>query len=228
MPTVIQNNNDPSSVFERHFALICPHCGVKSNVSAVSLPRHEYMSRFHLKRVGVVYRCDACNEPIFLRFGVTYDAGNGRWLLSDSFDPVERPKESFDFKYLSGDVRDDFAEALESYSNGLFNAFAAMCRRTIQSVSAALGATGGDKVLSQLKELKELAEINDETFAILRQIIIDGHDGAHPHLPKLNEARAAVLLELMKDVLYQLFVRPAKLKEAAVLRKSAITAPNTA
>ena len=33
------------------------------------------------------------------------------------------------------------------------------------------------------------------------------HDGVHPHLPKLSEERAAVLLELTRDALYQLFVR---------------------
>jgi hypothetical protein len=222
MPQIITSNNDVSNVFEKHFVLTCPHCGVRTNVSAVSFPRFEYAMRFQIRRAGVAYRCDACNEPVFLTFGITLDPGNMRITLTDSYEIVERPQENFEFKFLSGDVKDDFTETLRCYSQGLYNAFAAMCRRTIQSVCAALGATGTDKVLAQLKELKELAQIDEETFAILKQVIIDGHDGAHPHLPRLNEARAAVLLELMRDVMYQLFVRPAKLREAATLRQAAV------
>ena len=59
-------------------------------------------------------------------------------------------------------------------------------------------------------------------FAALKQAIVDGHDGAHPHLPRLTSERAAVLFELMKDVLYQLFVRRSKIKEAMQLRRAAI------
>jgi hypothetical protein len=64
-----------------------------------------------------------------------------------------------------------------------------------------------------------MAEIDDETYELLKQIIVHGHDGAHPHLPALSVERAAVLLELMKDVLYQLYVRRAKLQEAMAARK---------
>jgi hypothetical protein len=67
-----------------------------------------------------------------------------------------------------------------------------------------------------------VAQVDDDTFNGLKQIVIDGHDGSHPHLPKLNPQRAGVLLELMKDVLYQLYVRKGKLKEAMELRQAAI------
>nr|WP_159075760.1 hypothetical protein [Muricauda brasiliensis] len=67
--------------------------------------------------------------------------------------------------------------------------------------------------------MKEMADIDDETFDVLTQIIIDGHDGSHPHLPNLGPDRAEILLELIKDVMYQLFVRKGKLKKASELRK---------
>lgn len=102
-----------------------------------------------------------------------------------------------------------------------WNAFAAMCRRCIQSVSETLGADGTTKVQAQLRDLKDMGVADEETFEQLHQIMLTGHDGAHPHLPALSAARAAVLLQLMKDVLYQLFVRPAKIREAGELRKKA-------
>jgi hypothetical protein len=58
-----------------------------------------------------------------------------------------------------------------------------------------------------------------ETFAQLKQIMLTGHDGAHPRLPSLSQERSEVLLQLMKEMLYQLFVRPEKIKGAVELRK---------
>jgi hypothetical protein len=67
-----------------------------------------------------------------------------------------------------------------------------------------------------------MAEIDEDAFQILKTIVIAGHDGAHPHLPALSPERAGVLLELMKDVLYQLFVRRKKIQEADEKRKKVI------
>jgi hypothetical protein len=220
---IIPGDNNPQYIFDEHFSLSCPHCGAYSNITAISIPRYEFLVRFKPAAVGIVYRCDSCNSPIFLRFAINnYDLGNRRIILKNTYQEVERPSETFDFTYLKGDVEEDFREALTCYSNLCFNAFASMCRRTVQSVCTNLGTQGKDKVLKQLKDLKDMAEIDDDTFGLLKQIIIEGHDGAHPHLPKLNQDRAAVLLELMKDVLYQLYVRKGKLQEAMSLRKQAI------
>jgi hypothetical protein len=196
----IHKDNNPVNVFDRHFTINCPMCGIASNVSAVSIPRYEYMVRFRPQQVGIVYRCDSCNSPVFLRFTVNnYDLRNSTIVLDDKY------------------------EVVTCYSAACYNAFAAMCRRCIQSTLTELGAEGKDKVLSQLKYLQRTAALDDELFEMLKQIIISGHDGAHPYLPKLSEERAGVLLELMKDVLYQLFVRQAKIQEAMDLRRQAIT-----
>ncbi len=63
---------------------------------------------------------------------------------------------------------------------------------------------------------------DDETFEQLHAVMLAGHYGAHPHLPSLSSTRATLLLHLMKDVLYQLYVRPARILEAKELRKEAI------
>lgn len=220
---LVYSDNNPQWVFDRHYSLRCPHCGVQSNISAVSIPRFEYLKRFQPQEVGIAYRCDACNSPIFLRFTVAeYNTGNNQIWISPEYKEVERPQETFEYHYLPNNVANDFREALTCYSNGCLNAFAAMCRRAVQSTSADLGAEGKDKVLNQLRDLKDMAAVDDETFDILKQVIIAGHDGAHPHLPKLSEKRAGILLELMKDVFYQLYVRAAKIREAIGSRKEDI------
>jgi hypothetical protein len=224
MPIEVPSTNDPQDVFDRHFALVCPHCQAKSNISAVSIPRWELLERFRPETVGICYRCDSCNAPIFLRFRVLQypQKGNKHAVrLSDAYEVVERAAETFEYKYLPEQVAGDFREALTCYSHLCYNAFAAMCRRCLQSASMVLGADGSSKVQHQLEELKSLGIIDDEGFGQLKQIMLSGHDGSHPHLPALNEGRAGVLLELMKDILYQLFVRKAKVREAAELRQKA-------
>lgn len=220
----IHKDNNPVNVFDRHFTINCPMCGIASNVSAVSIPRYEYMVRFRPQQVGIVYRCDSCNSPVFLRFTVNnYDLRNSTIVLDDKYEVVIRPQETYEYQYLPESVAEDFREALTCYSAACYNAFAAMCRRCIQSTLTELGAEGKDRVLNQLKDLRRTAALDDELFEMLKQIIISGHDGAHPYLPKLSEERAGVVLELMKDVLYQLFVRQAKIQEAIDLRRQAIT-----
>ena len=214
--------NNTQNVFDKHYALKCPHCGVQSNLSAISIPRYEFLVRFRSTKVGIVYRCDSCNAPVFLRFSVQQDFGGPQVRIDEDYEEIERPLETFEFKYLPEDVVADFQEALTCYSAGAYNGFAAMCRRTVQSASVELGAQGSDKIIRQLRDLKEMAQIDDDTFGILKQIVIDGHGGAHPHLPALNPARAAVLLELMKDILHQLYVRKGKLKESMELRQASI------
>src|SRR5258708_6379542 len=116
----LSSNNDPTSVFDKHYALKCPRCGVQSNITAISIPRIEYVIRFQVKKVGIAYRCDNCGEPIFLRFNVTI-TGNNSATIDDKYEEVERPQETFEYQYLPGPVAEDFREALTCYSNVCYN-----------------------------------------------------------------------------------------------------------
>jgi hypothetical protein len=188
-------------------------------MSPVSIPRYELIHRFKLNEIGLVYRCDACNRPVVLLFDVALTSPN--IALPERYTQVQRATEPFEHQHLPPEVAADFKEALTCYASMCWNAFAAMCRRCIQSVSMDLGAQGSTKVQGQLNELKEMGVADEATFDLLWQVVLSGHDGAHPHLPKLSEERAAILLQIMKDVLYQLYVRPAKIREAAALRAEA-------
>jgi Domain of unknown function (DUF4145) len=201
--------------------LRCPHCSTQTALIPISVPRYALIHRFRLTETGLVYRCSSCNRAVFLRYKV-HPLSNPV-ILSDEFEQVTTSLEPFEMQYLAGAVLDDFREALTCYANACWNAFGAMCRRCIQSVSETLGAPGTTKVQAQLEELRNMGVTDEDTFKQLHAIMLAGHDGAHPHLPALSPARAAVLLQLMKDVLYQLFVRPAKIREAGDLRKEAIT-----
>jgi Domain of unknown function (DUF4145) len=220
----ILKKQPPTAVIDKHFTVKCPHCTVPSGLSAISLPNYDLLERYQPPRVGIGYQCDACSQPVFLRFRVSYRLASNLIDIDEGYEEVERPQEQYEFKHLPSTVANDFREALACYSISCFNAFAAMCRRTIQSAASSLGAEGSDRVSRQVDDLKSTADVDQETFDVLKAIVIAGHDGAHPHLPALSADRAEILLELMKDVLYQLFVRRVKLEEAAAKRNAAIAA----
>lgn len=209
------NNANVQQLLDNDLTLRCPHCGTIASMSIVSIPRWELASRFKVTEVGLVYRCDSCNRPVVLLYEVKVD---NPIRLPEKFIQVQTSLEPFEHQYLTEEVGADFKEALTCYAQSCWNAFAAMCRRCIQSVATDLGADGTTKVQSQLRDLEQMEVADEATFAQLRQIMLAGHDGAHPHLPGLTQERAVILLQLMKDVLYQLYVRPRKIKEAAALR----------
>ena len=216
----INSVNDPQNIADKHFTVKCPHCNTKSGLSLVSAPRYEYMHRFKSEWVGFVYRCDACNQPVFLKSRVISLADPVSF--NENMVEIERPAESFELQHLPDEVAEDFKEALVCYSNSCWNAFAAMTRRALQSTATHLGSEGSTKVQQQLEDLRKMGVVEKEGFDQLKAIMLAGHDGAHPHLPKLSAERAAVLLELTKDALYQLFVRKAKIEESVRLRSEAV------
>ena len=220
----LHQDNNPAQLVTKHFTIKCPHCNAISGLSAISLPQHNLLIHYKPKNAGIAYQCDACQETVFLRFIIRYFPKHVEF--DDDFIEVEHPHEDYEYKYLPAEVADDFKEALTCYSNSCYNAFGAMIRRTIQTVSTELGAEGKDKVQNQIKELKDILKIEEETFDQLKVIILAGHDGAHPHLPSLNHERAEILLEIMKDVLYQLFIRRKKIQEAEKKRQQAIQQKN--
>ena len=216
----IYSNNALQHIADASFSTTCPHCNALSGLSLVSAPRHEYILRFKLAWVGFVFRCNACNQPVFRKTQVLV-LGDPVSVHEDMIE-IERSAESFELQHLPTEVADDFKEALTCYSNSCWNAFAAMTRRTLQSTATHLGTEGSTKIQQQLEDLRQMGVVEEEGFKQLKAIMLAGHDGAHPHLPKLSAERAAVLLDLAKDALYQLFVRKAKIEESARLRSAAV------
>ena len=168
------------------------------------------------KHVGLVYQCDACRAPIFLRFAVKQYSENGAELYQN-FIELERPKERFPFSYLPKHTEVLFREALSCYSNNNCNAFASMCRRSARSAFEALGDGGKLRAFDDAMMAQDIAEIDDDSFAPIKGVLFD--TGDEETLPDLNRAQSGVLLEVLKDVFYQSFVRRGKLTRAIKVRR---------
>lgn len=203
---------------ERSLALTCPHCEVFTHITAVSLPQFAELAATRPSHVGVVYRCDSCNAPVFVKYAVKMYGAN-RIELANNFVELERAREKFNFTYLPDEVEQHFREALGCYSAGYLNAFASMCRRTSQAAFRDLGESGRLRAFDQLKEARELAEIDQETFGIVRKVVFGSDSDAASVLPDMGSSEAGVLLELIKDMLYQAYVRKGKLQRSMMVRR---------
>ena len=202
--------------FRERLGLECPHCGVYAHMSPQSVPDATALLGSRPTHVGIVYQCDACHAPVFLRFAVREYHPNGV-ELARNFVELERPKERFAFSYLPKHTEVLFREALSCYSNNSFNAFASMCRRAAMSAYEALGDSGKLRAFEEMLVAQDIAGIDDETFAPIKAVLFGS--GQSEDLPILNRAQAGILLEILKDIFYQCFVRHGKLTRALKVRR---------
>ncbi len=216
MAIIIERDLGLQRQFEEQFGLECPYCGVYSHMSPQSVPDFAQLYKDQPKHVGLVYQCDACHAPVFLRFAIKQYSENAIELYRN-FIELERPKERFDFSYLPKHTEALFREALSCYSNNNFNAFASMCRRAANSSFAIMGERGKMRAFDEVMVAQEIAEIGDESFAPIKQVLFG--TGEEENLPLLNHAQAGILLEVLKDMFYQCFVRRGKLTRAIKVRR---------
>lgn len=198
-------------------ALKCPHCQLLTHLTAVSVPQYSVLVSHMPNQVGIGYSCDACQSLVFIKYPVKQYAGN-RIELGAQYTELEQPREKFAYNYLPNACELLFKEALTCYSHGAFNAFASMCRRTVQGVFKDLGNNGRLKIFDLLVEVRDIAGVDNDSFNLIKKIMFD-NDMDTAEFPTLSAHEAGVLLETMKDMLYQCYVRRGKLQQAMRMRR---------
>lgn len=206
--------NDNSFEHGEIVARECPHCGAIAQLIPVSTPSYAALMQSRPRHAGICFSCAACNEPRFARVAVR-SFGPERVELSSNIVDIERPKERFQFGYLPANVERLLREALDCYTADLFMAFAIMCRRTIQAARADSHVPDRLQVHDLFREAVVLSEVDAQAGAVLETLLF-GVD--EPELAPAAE-EAAALIEILKDVLYQRYVRDAKLKAAVRMRR---------
>ena len=216
MPLVLESSNrfnrDPVSG-----SIECPHCQANAHMALMAAPGFKILQAKKPKQVGMVFQCDACHSPVFLKFRAR-KYHQDRIIFHSAPHEVERPAEKFNFNYLPDQVAFIFREALGCYRHGLLQAFAAMSRLTADAVINDLGDRGKLTIFDQLEEIREIADLDDSVFTTVRQIMLGAADNRSP-LPAVGRGEAAVLLETIKDLLYQSYIREARLRRALEVRR---------
>jgi len=211
---------DELHVEHQGIALTCTHCRTLTHLTPVAVPKFADLSLRRPNEIGIVFRCDACGEPIFLKFlAKNYSAL--RIVLAPDYVEVERAPEEFPLNYLPQEAESLFKEALGCYAAGFYEAFGSMTRRTAHSLFRELGERGKLELFDTLQDIRSLAELDDGIFADLRGVLFGSDSDPWPNYPRMDAERAGILLEVMRDLFYQTFVRKARLVQAMNLRRSA-------
>ena len=216
MAIILDRDQGLLTEIDEQIGLDCPHCGLHAHMAPQSVPNAAQVIDDKPKHVGLVYQCDACHAPVFLRFA-TKEFGVSQVELNRNFVELERPKERFSFSYLPKHTEVMFREALSCYSGNNFNAFASMCRRAAKSAFDAMGDGGKLRAFEEVMIAQDIAGIDDDSFVPIKAILFESGD--EEGLPLLNRAQAGILLEVLKDMFYQCFVRRGKLTRALKVRQ---------
>lgn len=205
--------NPPGGLMRR-----CPHCTTVSHLMVVAAPSYAVLDATRPLKVGIVCQCDACRSPVFLRLPVTL-YGRQRIDLSPAFEEVEPATEPLETEFLPAAIERLCREALGVFAASCWIAFALMCRRIVHEMSNDLGEHGRLKLFDQLNDWRELAEIDAETFGLLRRVLAGTDAAGSAPLPDLDADSAGILLEALLDLLYQSYTRRGRVRAALLARR---------
>jgi hypothetical protein len=121
--------------------------------------------------------------------------------------------EQFPFSYLPENVRGTFAEALQCYSADLFNAFGLMCRHIV-ALSVDEGGSS-QRMSAAVDEIIRIGDVDEAAAQHIETLLF----GEASQIAGIDPSTAALLLEVMKDVLYQRYVRAARFRAAMRMRR---------
>ena len=211
MAIYVKNNND----FEQSEPIVreCPHCGVHAPLVPIATPGFAELTASRPHHAGVAFRCAACNEPRFARTAVR-SFGDDRIVLSANLVEIERSKEHFQYNYLPERLQRLLREAFGCYTADLYLAFAILCRRTVVLASTAAAVADLSVFEKLFDDAATLGEIEAETRATLHAVLF----GISAE-PEIDADQAAVLIEIVKDMFQQRYVRTAKLRRAIKMRR---------
>ena len=131
----------------------------------------------------------------------------------------EQKKEQYPLGYLPPKVRSLFREGLSCYRQDLQQAFAAMCRLTVQATIDDLGEGSNLTVFDQVEEVAELAGIDDFVYRDIRDVLFDTGNNSLHFTDGMDRETAVILLETVKEILHQAYIRRALLRKKLRMRR---------
>jgi hypothetical protein len=213
-PVAIYVNKNNGFELTEPVARECPHCGTHAQLLPVATPTFAVLAQTRPKHAGLLFRCAACNEPRFLRAAIRA-IGADRIELAPNLVEVERARERFQYNYLPDTIEQLLRETLECYSVGAHNAFATMCRRTARAALRTMDVGATQRWHDSVIDVLRVCEIDAVTAETVEAVLF----GNDHEPPTITPDEAAVLVEALKDLFYQSYVRTAKLRAAMRVRR---------
>ena len=179
----------------------CPHCKAKCQFNAVVTDNQ--------CRVDDEYQapwvCQNCGG-----FNITKRPYTHTWQDTKIF-PLIKIKPSIKIDKLPENIRNDYLESLENYSNGCYTSAVIMCRRVIQQSCQDKGA----KKTNLFEQIEELT-IDENLKKLAQKIRFWGNKGAHPDIllgEKVVEKDAKIAIDFIEKFLQYVYVIPKEIEE---------------
>jgi len=199
-------------------SLVCPQCQTKAHLTPSAAPQFAPLHVSKAEEAGMVYQCDNCKAPIFLRYRIR--------KIKDQrikFDPKPMQQDTddipTDLSYVPEPIAASFQEAMACYNNNLLQAFSGMCRLTAEMLFDDLGEGGKLKIFDEFDQIARLTNLEEEITSNIRTILFDDTPESLYFPDGLDRATAVILIEVMKDLLHQTYARFARLRKALKMRQ---------
>ncbi|MEE4185005.1 MAG: hypothetical protein V2J12_04490 [Gammaproteobacteria bacterium] len=197
--------------------LECPHCSAEAPLLPVATPDFRALQQARPQTTGMVFQCTSCQSPVFYKFRISA-IEPARITFDPKPRPVETQDDRFSLRYLPERVATYFRDALGCYHHDLLYAFGAMCRLTTQAVIEDLGETEQSRIAAQVEEIAQLANLDEDSYQLIRTLLFDVSSGL-PIAPGIDRRLAGILLECMKDLLQQAYIRRRRLRKVLQMRQ---------
>jgi len=192
----------------------CPHCKAKCQFS--NLGNQYQCGADHSFQQGWV--CSNCNGVIVSKFTPGQNINNSQIF------PLVKIKPKIKIDKLPDNIRNDYLESLENYSNGCYTSSVIMCRRVVQQSCIEKGVEKKN-LFDQIEELK----IDDNLKKLAHKLRFWGNNGAHPDIllgEKIEEKDTKVAVDFTEKFLQYVYVIPKEIEEIEGEVKEKIGEPN--
>ncbi len=180
----------------------CPHCKAKCQFTNLG-DQHKCKVNASCQQA---WRCSNCDGIIVSRFVPSIQTINDAQIF-----PLIKINPQIAIGKLPEEIKSNYLESLDDYSNGCYVSSVIMCRRVIQKSCIDEGAK--KKVLfDQIEELN----IDKNLKKLAHKLRFWGNKGAHPDIlldEKITEADAKIAIDFTEKFLQYLYIIPKEIEE---------------
>ncbi|MDQ0376558.1 DUF4145 domain-containing protein [Amycolatopsis thermophila] len=201
---------------------VCWHCGV----SAHQTPRGDEARRAVDDTWSAVFACDECGQLSIARTAQKFtNSGVGRSILAQmhrgEIPVIWLPRHPIgrDFPDVPDHIASAASEAHADHSIGSFRSAVLLARSVIEATAKDKGITGGN-LDSKINELHTRGLIRELVREQAHEVRFLGNDMAHgDFVEPVFEEESAEILELMGEVLEEVYQAPARLEARRQARR---------
>lgn len=202
------------------FDLFCPDCNVLVEARVIAHasggfrgdainPLDEVDTEYHGEHYSVAL-CGRCNGPFLVRESLFGVPGEFETVTDEKLLFPAPPAGTLDGVPKS--ALTSLEQAVRSVRTGSYDAAALMCRRAVEALCKALGATGSN-LESKLRNLHDLGHIDQKLLRWAHGVRLVGNDAAHEFEQEISAQDARDILDLTEAILLYVFSLDKKFRE---------------